>query len=70
MKHLVVLFGDLAKSERPIGHEMMWVKVYVMYGQSARHRRPEQSENLEVCPVQRLKAVELAGHVQIRRFIG
>ena len=35
MKYLVVLFEDLAKAERPIGHEMMWVEVYVMHGQSA-----------------------------------
>ena len=35
MKYLVVLFEDLTKAERPIGHEMMWVEVYVMHGQSA-----------------------------------
>jgi hypothetical protein len=65
MDDLVVLFHDLAETDRTVSNELMGVHIDIMDRQRARNWRPQQPEHLEVRPVQCLEAVELAMHVQI-----
>lgn len=66
---LVVLFHDLAETDRTVSNELMRVHIDVMDRQRARNWRPKQPEYLEVRPVKRLEAVELAMHVHTGRLI-